>query len=127
MVTHNVTINVESGSYVTVGTDVILVKRPSDLAPALRQYEKPIVIESKEIELRFRRYLFLERLTKLILIGWMAHLLSGAVLKAIEKDYQVEGTIWHEWKMNKSGGTITLTPHKKIERPDDTDTKPKPL
>jgi hypothetical protein len=87
--------------------------------------EQPIVIENREIDLKFRRYLFLEGLTKLILIGWCAHLLSGAVLKAIEKDYLVQGTAWHDWKINKSGGSITLTPTKP-EKPADTDTRPKP-
>ncbi|SRR5713226_8425032 len=124
MVTHNVTINLAGASAVAVSAELIVVKRSNELAPALRQRGKPIVIENKEVELKFRRYLFLERLSRLILIGWLAHSLSGIVLKAIEKEYQVQGTIWHEWKIDKSGGTITLTP-KNI--PEKRNSQPDPL
>jgi len=124
MVTHNVTINLAGASAVAVTAELIVVKRSNELAPALRQRGKPIVIENKEVELKFRRYLFLERLSRLILIGWLAHSLSGIVLKAIEKEYQVQGTIWHEWKIDKSGGTITLTP-KNI--PEKRNSQPDPL
>ena len=124
MVTHNVTINLAGASAVAVSAELIVVKRSNELAPALRQRGKPIVIENKEVELKFRRYLFLERLSRLILIGWLAHSLSGIVLKAIEKEYQVQGTVWHEWKIDKSGGTITLTP-KNI--PEKRNSQPDPL
>jgi len=97
MVTYNKGIDIGVGSYVTVGTEVILVKRPTDLAPALRQREKPVVIESLEIQRSFKRYLLLESLAKLLLIGWLAHLLSGVVQKGIEKDYRIDATVWHEW------------------------------
>jgi hypothetical protein len=125
MVTHNVTINVESGSYVTLVADAILIKRPSELAPALRQRAQPIVIENRDIEVKFRRYLFLERLTRVILIGSVAHMMMGALQKAIEKDFKIEASIWHEWKINKTGGSITLTPTKP-EKPTEMDTGPKP-
>ena len=125
MVTRNLSIGIETGQIVTQIATPIFIRGSSDLAPALRQREQPIVIENREIDLKFRRYVFLEGLTKLILIGWCAHLLSGAVLKAIEKDYHVQGTAWHDWKINKSGGSITLTPTKP-EKPADTDTRPKP-
>jgi len=107
--------------------EVIQVMFPAELAPALQQSERTVQIENPEMQLKFRRLLLLERLSKLILVGWLAHFLGDITLKAIEKDYQVQGTVWHDWKMKKSGATITLTPSKKLDKPNETDTRPKPL
>jgi hypothetical protein len=53
--------------------------------------------------------------------------MSGALQKAIEKDFKIEASIWHEWKINKTGASITLIPTKPDKPADDVDTRPKPL
>jgi hypothetical protein len=56
MGTHNVEVNIMGVSAVGLAMEII-VRQASELAPALRQHEKTVVIDNYEIERRFQRLL----------------------------------------------------------------------
>src|SRR5258706_16370163 len=104
MVTHNVTMSMGVGSHVTVGTEVILVKRPSELAPALRQQERPVVIEDAQMEQRFQRLLKWREAR-----NWFVAVLgAGLIAFAISMNYKIEIGFEKDFKLERMNGKITL-------------------
>jgi hypothetical protein len=110
MVIHSQTININSGSYVTVGAEVILVKRPSDLAPALRQHQNPVVIDNEEINARFRRLSYWENKRQIFLVGWIAALVVLFFAYAISQQYGIDAGWKGKWNQIEFEGKVKLTP-----------------
>src|ERR1700687_1627684 len=105
MVAHNVAVNISSASAVTVAGELI-VRQGNELAPALRQREKPVVIENPEIERRFQR-LMEWREARNWLVAFFG---AGLIAYAISMNYKVEVGFEKDFKLERLNGKITLTP-----------------
>jgi hypothetical protein len=110
MVTHNVTMNVESGSYVTLVAEPIFIKRSGELAPALRQHERPVVIDDEQISAKFRRLGYWENKRQTFLLGWIAALLAALLAYAISQQYGIDAGWNAKWSQVEFEGKIKLTP-----------------
>jgi hypothetical protein len=117
MVGQGVTIDLPTTTVRARAFPPTIIAGPRELRVALKQHESEVIVDDRKLVGEFRKYLFLERLSKVILIGWLAQILGNVTLKAIEKNYQVQGTVWHDWKIKKSGGSITFTPGNMSEIP----------
>ena len=103
-VEHSVGISIGIGSAVGVGA--VVVHSPNELAPALKQREKAVVIDDIEMA---RRFSSVERWQEARM--WFFGTLVAAVFAfAIAQNYKIELT-WHrDWKVNTIDGKVTLTP-----------------
>jgi hypothetical protein len=84
----------------------IIVRQASELAPALRQHEKTVVIDNYEIERRFQRLLAWREARN----WFVAVVCAGLLLYAIAMNYKIEIGFEKNFKMETVNGKITLTP-----------------
>ena len=97
------------------GRPTLTVTRPEELPAALKQYEKPVVIEDTPANARLKRdFELLLRWQKwrdtnrLLLIAAIVFIVFTQMV--ITSRYKLE-TDWHaKWKTFEVGGKITLTP-----------------
>ena len=96
------------GLETTLQVAVMTVVRTEQLAPALAQHQKSVVIENEELKEKFSRLVYWQEARWWILATLVYWLLS----QAIANQYKIEGE-WHiKWKIEQSiDGKITLTPH----------------
>jgi hypothetical protein len=98
--------------------DAMVVVRPEELPAALRQHEKPVVIEDTPANARlkgdFERLLRWQRWRdtyRLLLIAILAFIALAQMV--ITNRYKLEAD-WHvKWKIIEMGGKITLAPAEK--------------
>ena len=103
-VVHAVGIAVGVSAAAAVGT--IVVHTPNELADALRQREKPVVIDNKEMAARFSSLQHWQEAR----MWFFGSLIFAMLAFAIAKNYKIEAS-WHrDWKVNTMDGKLTLTP-----------------
>lgn len=105
---HQVSLRAHVQSTLTANATVIAVTRPEQLAPALAQREKIVVIENNEMQRRFAKLLQWQQATRWwlipILVAWLLH-------QAIVRDYKIDASWRYIWKVEQTfEGKITLTP-----------------
>jgi hypothetical protein len=97
-------------AYVNVNlfAPALIVTRASELAPALTQRERPVVIQNDELERKFSR---VERWRdRENTYRFLAALIAGLLALAIAYQYKIDAS-WHsDWKMDRIDGKIALTP-----------------
>lgn len=102
---HQATVNIGVVSGVQATGDII-VRAADELAPALRQREKPVVIEDAELARRFQRLLEWREAR-----NWLVAVIgAGLIAYAISMSYKVEIGFEKDFKLQKLNGKITLTP-----------------
>jgi hypothetical protein len=105
VVHHQVTVNIGVVSGVKA-TGEIIVRTAAELPPALRQHEKPVVIEDAELARRFQRLLEWREAR-----SWLIAVVGGGLIAyAISMNYKVEIGFEKDFKLQKLNGKITLTP-----------------
>jgi hypothetical protein len=105
MVAHNVAVR-ETAEAADVLTASVTVTRPDQLAAALKQRSKPVVIEDAVL---VRKFLRLEywREARLWFIAWLIYRLLAS---ALVHQYHLEAD-WHlHWKLMQTDGRLVLTP-----------------
>ena len=110
MVTHNVTVNIGGASAVALAGHFIVVTRSDELAPALRQHEKPVVIDNEQISAKFRRLGYWESNRQTFLLGWTAALLAMLLAYAISQQYGIDAGWKAKWSQVEFEGKLKLTP-----------------
>jgi hypothetical protein len=90
--------------------EVVVVTRPDELAPALRQHEAPVVIDNERIGAKFRRLSYWEGKQQTLLLGWVAALLVGLLTFAISQRYGIDAGWKAKWHQIEFEGKIKLTP-----------------
>ncbi len=87
---------------------VIRVTRPGELAPALAQREKTVVIESDEMQRVFARYAFWKSTIPWLMIP---PLISWLLSQIIASTFELDAS-WHlNWEVGRTfGGKLSLTP-----------------
>jgi len=110
MVTRNLSIGLETGQIVTHIATPIFVKRPSDVAPALRQHERPVVIDNDQISAKFRRLGYWDSNRQIFLVGWIATLVVALLAFAISQQYGVDSGWKAKWNQGEFEGRLKLTP-----------------
>lgn len=105
--THQVLATMGMPLETTLQVSTVIVRRPQELASALAQREKSVVIENDDMKLKFARLVFWQGFKWLVLPGLIAWILS----LAIAKDYKIDAS-WHiKWMVGQTfDGKITLTP-----------------
>jgi hypothetical protein len=84
----------------------IVVRTSGELASALRQRKKLVVIENAEMEARFQKLLAWREAR-----NWFVAVLGAGLLAyAISRDYKIEASFEKDWKIERSNAKITLTP-----------------
>jgi hypothetical protein len=99
-------------SVVHLGAASLTVSNPALLAPALRQNEKPVVIENDQIAQDFLRLLHWKERR----IAFVATLIALVLSMAIANKYNLEFSWYWKWKVEEIGGKITLTPSSEIKQ-----------
>jgi hypothetical protein len=88
----------------------IIVHDRNELASALRQSERSVIIDTVELAARFQRLLYWRTAQKWFLPSAVTAFKEVSITKAISKDAKVEGS-WHlKWKVGTFDGRIVLTP-----------------
>ncbi len=87
---------------------VIRVTRPGELAPALAQREKTVVIENDEMQRVFARYAFWRSTIPWLMVPL---LISWLLSQIIANTYELDAS-WHlHWEVGPtSDGKLSLTP-----------------
>jgi hypothetical protein len=93
---------------VTLQAAVLRVNRPEELAPALAQREKTVVIENDAMQRRFAAFAQWQQAARWwlipILIAWLLN-------QAIVRDYKIDASWRYIWKVEQTfEGKVTLTP-----------------
>lgn len=105
--THQVELVATTRMHVTLHAAPLIVSRPELLAPALAQHEKSVVIENNQMERRFGTLVQWEQIARWLLIPI---LITWLLSQAIMRDYKLDASWRLDWKVQKLGGKITLTP-----------------
>jgi hypothetical protein len=111
MVTHHVTIGMQQGQALNLATDVIRVTRRGDLAPALKQHAKSVVIENDELDRSFSRLEFWEEREGTY--RFAATLIALIVALGLGLQYKLDLNWKADWKLGRFDGKIMFTPTKK--------------
>jgi hypothetical protein len=94
----------------------IPVTQANQLADALRQHEKPVVIEDDQLKSDFVGLLRWNEREKTYRIAFVATLIALVLSMAIANKYHLEFS-WHQkWKVEEIGGKITLTPSSGVKQ-----------
>ncbi|SRR6266496_4192859 len=105
MVVHNVAV-FEATEADDVLTATVTVTQPDQLAGALKQRVKPVIIGNDELHRRFARLMYW-RDAKWLLIAWLIYRLLAWV---IAQQYHLEAD-WHvHWETIETSGHLLLTP-----------------
>jgi hypothetical protein len=103
-VVHSVGISMGIGSAVGIGS--VIVRNPGELAIALKQRQKPVVIVDVQMAQRFRSIEGWQEAR----IWFFGSLVAALLAFAIAQNYKIEMS-WHrDWKVNSMDGKVTLTP-----------------
>jgi hypothetical protein len=116
--THRVELASTVQATVTLHAVPIIVSRPEQLAPALVQREKSVVIENDEMKRKFAKFASWQEAAR----WWLIPLLICWILnQAIVHDYKIDAS-WHlNWKVERTfDGKITLTPTDRLPRQQQT-------
>ncbi len=108
MVVHEVSVDLFVDADVFFSPEVIRVTRPDQLAPALAQRTKAVVIDNPEMEKRFQS---MQAWANVRFIGTLIALLIAFAIA--QGKHEVALSLKRDWKQNTLEGKITLTP---IER-----------
>ena len=98
-----------------VGSAVLIVTHPEELPAALKQHEKPVVIENTPANARLRRDFDLllrwqkwRDTNRLLLIAALTFI---AIMRMVMANTYGLETGWHaKWRVGEVGGKLTLTP-----------------
>jgi hypothetical protein len=105
--THHVLAAATTNLAVTIQAAVLTVNSPAELAVALSQRQKPVLIENDELKRKFATLAYLQEAR-----WWLIPiLLSWVLCQAIAKNYKIDAS-WHlNWRIERTfDGKITLTP-----------------
>jgi hypothetical protein len=111
MVTYSHTIGLQQGQSLNLTTDLIRVTRRDELAPALKQRTKPVVIDNGDLERAFSRLEFWSGREGTYRFG--ALLVAALLALALALQYKLDFSWQRDWKQERLHGKIVLTPTKK--------------
>ncbi len=107
MVVHNVAMFEATEADDTL-TATVSVTRPDQLAAALRQRSKPVVIENNDLERSFSRLEFWQGREGTL--RYVATLVVALLALAMALRYGIDFNWQRDWKLDRLDGRITLTP-----------------
>jgi hypothetical protein len=100
-------LNGETGSIITQGAHAALtVSRPDQLAAALRQHERPVVIENTPANAKLKDDF--DKLLKWQKWGLAALVFIVFIQMVMSNEYNLEALRYFKWNVYEVGGHITL-------------------
>jgi hypothetical protein len=108
--TVQLSVNVMIAASMRATLEAIVVTRPDELAPALWQHEKPVVIDNEQIGTKLRRLSYWESYRQTFLLGWIAALLATLLAYAISQQYGIDAGWMAKRRQVEFEGKIKLTP-----------------
>jgi hypothetical protein len=116
--THRVNLHAHTQAVASARATFIAVTLPQQLAPALAQRQRAVIIENAEMQRRFTAFVQWQQAARWwlipILIAWLLN-------QAIIRDYKIDASWRYIWKVERTfEGKITLTPtdpHPPREKP----------
>ena len=100
-------LNGETGSLITQGAHAALtVSRPDQLAAALRQHERPVVIENTPANAKLKDDF--DKLLKWQKWGLAALAFIVFIQMVMSNEYNLEALWYFKWNVYEVGGHITL-------------------